>query len=135
MQINSLPGNDHNGQRRRQPCHSHVKSFDIEGGDVGRGSGGREGERVARERTGATSRRRWSGFNSAGTRGVKSSVVKSRRNYAARSFGQFSSRLSRNIFPRSRARKGQLVRVDERVYLTIMGGAAITPLKKRRWIK
>lgn len=29
VQINSLPGNDHNGQRRRQPCHFHVKSFDI----------------------------------------------------------------------------------------------------------
>jgi len=34
VQINSLPGNDHNGQRRRQSCHFHVKSFDIgeEGG-------------------------------------------------------------------------------------------------------
>lgn len=77
-----------------------------EGGDGGRKAGGRDGG--ARKRTGAKSRRRWSGFN--GTRGVKSSVVKSRRNYAARPFGQFSSPLNRNIFPRSRARKGQLVR-------------------------
>lgn len=29
VQINSLPGKDHNGQRRRQPCHFHAKSFDI----------------------------------------------------------------------------------------------------------